>query len=348
MNSSEYASFIQRLNPLISAGDLEGVAELADANPGGLQFKGSLLDDYEGKCAMHCAVEQNQPEILRFLISRGVSLKVPLVWNHEELYPIHVAVRNGYFEIFRILFPLSPLDIEGYTILHEAAYSSQLEMFRLIVELSGLRLDIPDVSKWTPIHYAALSNSIEAIRMLVELGSPHLNSLTYDHKSVYHLIFEVLNPSVDYVATINTLWQLGARVHNQPDRNGFHPIHLAAFNHNSVAIEALVNLDSDILSVTTRHGYSALYLAIVGGNGPDGEDFDEWEDRISTPGFIHPSSPLSKKFLECVAVLKSHGATAVTDHLNSDQLELLSQPVDEEMVISIRHRIYFSASLVQD
>lgn len=83
----------------------------------------------------------------------------------------------------------STLDLNCYSIMHEAAYQGHSEILQLIIDANG------DINSWTldverPLHMAVLKNSVDNIRILIKHGAK-LYAEDYDSQTALHKASEL-------------------------------------------------------------------------------------------------------------------------------------------------------------
>ena len=110
-------------------------------------------------------------EIVQWLLSRGANLTVP-----DKQYgwtPLHAAALSGQVEISRLLLQYkaddNAQDLRGKTPLHLASERERVNVARLLLE-HGADVDARDDDRHTPLHYASEEEHSEMVRLLVEHG----------------------------------------------------------------------------------------------------------------------------------------------------------------------------------
>lgn len=80
---------------------------------------------------------------------------------------------------------ISYKDNDGYTALHRAAYSNNLEIVKSLIE-HGANLEARTEMGWTPLHSAGYWNNVEVVNYLLNNGS-NINALTNSGQTALHL-----------------------------------------------------------------------------------------------------------------------------------------------------------------
>ena len=202
---------------------LEFIAALDDETVRDFLFQSSYLDDMQGVfailehgcpvdvvdghgyTALHRAAEGGHVEVMRELITRGVSANVqsndgytPLhsaAYNgeleavHELLRlggkasmrkvpgtygtPLHQAALGGHKKVMSVLLdegcPIDVVSSSGLSVLHSAAQGGHVELVGWLVECD-LDVNREDANGNTPLHSAAATGKLEAVHELLRLG----------------------------------------------------------------------------------------------------------------------------------------------------------------------------------
>ena len=109
----------------------------------------------------------------------------------NNLMPIHIAAKNGYLKVLKIIIPLTknPLksDKYGRTPINRAADGGDVETIKYLMSLTDDPMYLNKYGK-SPIHYAAKSGQLQAVRFLVNFTdtplAPDNNGKTPIHSAV--------------------------------------------------------------------------------------------------------------------------------------------------------------------
>ncbi|XP_009211467.2 transient receptor potential cation channel subfamily A member 1-like [Papio anubis] len=117
------------------------------------------MDDY-GNSLLHCAVEENQIESVKFLLSRGAN---PNLQNFNMMAPLHLAVQGTHNEVMKVLLEHGSTDVNlegenGNTAVMIACTKNNSEALKILISLAAG--DIAEVQKHA---------SLKRIAMQVEL-----------------------------------------------------------------------------------------------------------------------------------------------------------------------------------
>ena len=88
--------------------------------------------------------------------------------------PVFGSIEDGDMEEFQLCLSETPECIEetnknGWTPLHQAAYSGESEMLKMLIE-KGAKLDATCHDGDTPVHYAAVQGELDCVNALAEAG----------------------------------------------------------------------------------------------------------------------------------------------------------------------------------
>uniref|UniRef100_A0A6Q2Z611 Ankyrin repeat domain 52 n=1 Tax=Esox lucius TaxID=8010 RepID=A0A6Q2Z611_ESOLU len=219
--------------------------------------------------------------------------------------PLHVAAANRATRCAETLLPhLSNLNIAdrtGRTALHHAAQSGYMEVVKLLVSRSADK-GCRDKQGYTPLHAAAASGHIDIVKFLLRLGldDPNAFGNTALHVACY----------TGQEAVANELVNHGANV-NQPNRNGYTPLHLAAVSTNgALCLELLVNNGADV-NQQSKAGKSPLHMAAIHGRFTrsqiliqNGGEIDSVDEYGNTP--LHVAAKYGHELL--ISTLMTNGA----------------------------------------
>ena len=173
--------------------------------------------NYAAFCGLHTVVELLAIEHPQHVYSRC---------GDDEETPLHLASRNGYLEVARVLVErgadVTAQDKDGSTPLHVASRWDHLDLARLLVE-RGADMTVQDMYGSTPLHLASECGHPDLARFLVERGA-------------------------DVTAQ---------------DNNGLIPLHLASQLGHVVLAQLLIEHGADV-TAQGKHGWTPLHLACHG------------------------------------------------------------------------------------
>ena len=273
------------------------------AEQGHLKICRVLLENYnfvvherddDGLAVLHSAALGGDLELLQYLIENGSNI---LSKTKDGRSCLHIAAGKGHLRICRALlqnynFGIHERDDAGFTLLHHAAWSFDLDLFQYLIEkgsnvfsktkddrnclhLAAERGDLKickvvfqnynfdiharDDDERTVFHYAALSGDLELLLFLIESGS-HIFSKTKNGNSCLHLAAEKGRLKI----CRELLQKYNFDIHAIDDY-GCTVLHCAAKSGDLELFQYLLASGSDIFS-KTKDGKSALHLAANNGH----------------------------------------------------------------------------------
>ena len=123
--------------------------------------------DKSGYSTLLNAVRNNNLEMVRNLISRGVNINAK---DKDGCTALHIAVQNNDEEIVKILISQG-IDInsktdDGKTPLHYASEFNRVEIARFLIS-HGAHINAKDKNGYTCLHFAAKNNCSDVVRLLI-------------------------------------------------------------------------------------------------------------------------------------------------------------------------------------
>lgn len=181
------------LHIAIDGGDLECCKALAKAGA-----DGNLVLGARGT-ALHLAAEKGLKEVCDFLITKGIKTDTR---NASLMTPLHLAAKNGHASCCEVLLkrgvPWAAQDDQGMTALHHAAKEECAECCKAIVTLQPSAVTRMDQAGLTPLHFAVEKNCLECCQVLVTPRSDvwnHSNGVSpikCAYEKRFHQIFQFL------------------------------------------------------------------------------------------------------------------------------------------------------------
>ena len=173
------------------------------------------VEDSRKWTPLHAAVRGNQEDIVRFCISKKISVNSR---TFDQVTPLHIAAQTGNELILYFLIEngaiIDALDSEGRTPLHYGVIANRESSVRLLLEL-GANPNILDNKGFGPIHSAIELPSIPILEMLVEGGAKVSltkvskkkfkvpNYWSPIHVAAYHQQLDAIQYLYDHGADIN-------------------------------------------------------------------------------------------------------------------------------------------------
>lgn len=190
----------------------------------------------DGRCnALHAAARAGKEQATEYLLGLGL----PSILNERRRLPVHEAALSGNWNTLRLL-------IEHRENLHEPLKSKYP---------TACSSDLADL--------ILQSEQQVMIKSWIEYTGPHI--IMEKKLSVLHRAAQLKNASILGILLSHNIINI-----NEPDSNGYTPIHHAAKNKNSDIIrQILLHPDTDVNMLPQKYrnrGLSALNLAIRNNN----------------------------------------------------------------------------------
>ena len=170
---------------------------------------------------------------------------------------LHLAAQYSSSSIVKVIVEagadVNCHDDDGDTPLHYAAEHNDISVVKMLVD-SGADVKATDKNKHTPLLIAAKhSASASVIALLIEIGA-NIGARDDHERTPLHLAAEH-NPSM-----MATLIAHKANVH-LVDKDGWHPLHWAAFKNHVEAINALLKGGANVNQLDKYYQASPLWSA---------------------------------------------------------------------------------------
>ena len=244
--------------------------------------------------SLHRAALGGDLEILQYFIENGSDIFSKTKDGHNCL---HLAAQNGNLKICRAFlqnynFDIHARDDFGWTVLHRAALSGDLELFQYLIEneadifsktksgqtclqkaadkghlnickllLQNYNFDIHarDDYGWTALHSAAMSGNLELLQYFIGNGSDIFGKVTAG-QSCFHIAAEEGHLKICRALLQNYNFDIHTK-----DDYGWTVLHRAALGGDLELLQYLIENGSDIFS-KTKCGRSCLHIAAAKGH----------------------------------------------------------------------------------
>eukprot|EP00166_Cyanidium_caldarium_P001791 ctg_1927.g417 len=174
---------------------------------------------------LHVAVSNNQPDVVRLLVSEG-GIVPRYVRAKHSWTPMHSAAQHGHWPMLRLLLELDcDANVEtgdGWTPLHSAVKNGHLHVVKELVQSGGAAPDAAKRNGWTALHTAARNNRLAIARWLLQEANA--------------------SP-------------------RRADSHGRSALHVAAANGHAALCRLLAHTEPSLLTMRTRDGATALEVA---------------------------------------------------------------------------------------
>ncbi|XP_040199644.1 ankyrin repeat and SOCS box protein 15 isoform X3 [Rana temporaria] len=273
----------------------------------------------DGETPLTLAAKSGLDENVKALLEKGVW---PNTKNSRGESPLLIAVRSGSHDMVVTLISynctINQPCVRRWSALHEAAKQGRNDLITLLIK-NGANVSLRDGFGVTPLGVAAEFGQCEALEQLIHKGGD-INLEADDGSTVLSDAAEGGNPDC-----VTLLLEYGASG-NVPDKEGYLPVHKAAYKGHYLALKYLIPVTSPhaikksglspIHSATDGQSVQCLELLIE--NGFDVNELlaehisDNYEDKRKTALFF----AVSNKDVLCTEMLLKAGADPNADPLN--------------------------------
>jgi len=128
------------------------------------------LGNHNDDTPLHIACREGHFQIVEFLLDNGAHINAR---NYIDNTPLHLACHNGYYSIVQLLVERGALlnirNKFNFTPLHFASQDGHYKLVKFLVE-HGADVNLRDKKKWTPSHWVSKTIQLQIINLLVQHG----------------------------------------------------------------------------------------------------------------------------------------------------------------------------------
>ncbi|XP_028131929.1 uncharacterized protein LOC114327487 [Diabrotica virgifera virgifera] len=208
-----------------------------------------------GRTPLHLAIQGNKPSTVKLLLKKGASIAVK---DKNGKTPLALAIQEDYTNIVQMIEQIqSDLDEELLT----AVQDGNLNKVEGLVSQNA-NVNTTDIYSWTPLHWAAFKDRLEIARFLIEKGAD-INAADkgpYGKRPI-HVAAE--NNNKDIIEFF-----LGKKAGiNDTDKQGYTPLHYAAWRGRLEVTQLLVDRKANINAAdTSTAGKKPIHVAAENNN----------------------------------------------------------------------------------
>ncbi len=214
--------------------------------------------DARGKTALHCAMLQDDPCIVTWLLDHGANVAIK---DTKGFTPLHTAAEQGHNSSASILLDcganIEARDEDGDTPLHYAAFEKHTTTAQLLLD-RGACIEAQDRLGITPLSTSALLGDVSTLTLLLNRGA------TIDTKDSTGFAPLHLAASKGNITISQLLLDHGANIEAE-DLQGHTPLHCAVDKGQTRTVELLLKRGARI-NIRNQVGTTPLYLAAHEGN----------------------------------------------------------------------------------
>ncbi|MDN5247985.1 MAG: ankyrin repeat domain-containing protein [Wolbachia endosymbiont of Tyrophagus putrescentiae] len=137
-----------------------------------LQQDVHYIADGNQMTSLHLASRYGHIDVVRTLINNGANIEAR---SGNQYTPLHLAVTGSHLPIVDLLIEnganVNAVDINGKTILHLAIIKGHAQMWKSVLGVPGIEINIQDKDGNSPLHLAARERRENLIRALVKEGA---------------------------------------------------------------------------------------------------------------------------------------------------------------------------------
>ncbi|XP_042873329.1 putative ankyrin repeat protein RF_0381 isoform X4 [Penaeus japonicus] len=209
--------------------------------------------------------------------------------NDQGMRAVHYAAQNGNIEMLKTLkdksFDLKALTRKGFTALHCAVLTGQLDAVQWLVSEAGLDVASPSKGGETALDLARILKRTEIANYLSKLIEKQAREAAQagDVDKMKAIVQRGFNVDTEFLENATKGWRLlhfaAERGHtalviflienkaavNASSREGMTPLHLASWGGHTEVIKALLSKGASGNAKTTA-GMTAIHLASMGGH----------------------------------------------------------------------------------
>nr|WP_246198629.1 ankyrin repeat domain-containing protein [Wolbachia endosymbiont of Ctenocephalides felis wCfeJ] len=194
-----------------------------------------------GKTPLHLAIREDKPNTVQFLLRKGASIAVK---DKNGKTSLDLAKQEDYTNIVEMIEKVqSDLDEELLTAVQDGNLN---EAKGLVSRNANANVNTRDKYSWTPLHWAAYKGHLEVAEFLVKKGAD-VNAASenlYGSRPI-HIAIENNNKNI-----IEFLLSKEVGV-NDTDKQGYTPLHYAAWRGRLEVARFLIEKGSDINAADT-------------------------------------------------------------------------------------------------
>ncbi|CAO2653405.1 Nn.00g028160.m01.CDS01 [Neocucurbitaria sp. VM-36] len=187
--------------------------------------------------------------------------------NEAGSAPIHQAVRHGRFEVLETLLACEGIDlnietrVRSLTPLHIATYKGHLEIVKILLNQTTVKVNSVTKEHETPLHLAIIKKHTEVVKHLIHHDDVDINAKGLGEQTPLHLA-----ASIGHVRVVEYIINHDGLDINPKNSNEQTPLHLAASRGHLKAVEYLISHNGVDINPKNLCEQTPLHLAASSGH----------------------------------------------------------------------------------
>ena len=236
--------------------------------------------------ALHCACESGNLDLSQYLIQQGSDVYSK---TKDNMNCLHISVSNGYLDLSRTLFETYNFDIKitnskGWNVLHYAAESGNLEVFKYFVQ-NGCDVRSKTKRSENSLHIAAKRGHLNLCKTLLEKFNFDVDTTDDDGYNV--LLCAAESGNLELFCYIREYW---SSVYRKAKDN-------SKFLHKSVQKQRVKLLQNYNFNACTKNGIDGTKLHYL----PTKSDSDFFQDETEKDSHVHSKTKNDRNSLHIAA-----------------------------------------------
>ncbi|XP_059649702.1 ankyrin repeat-containing protein At2g01680-like isoform X1 [Cornus florida] len=246
----------------VRSGDLESVKTIIE-NEGDDQASVSalmVLQNDEGKTALHLAAENNFQEIFSYLL-KFCDLQSLMIRSKSDMDPFHVAAQKGHLGIVKELLGLWPelcrsCNSSNTSPLYSAAMQDHLDVVNAILDADASSIKIVRKNGKTSLHMTARHGYLQVVKALIERDPGIVPIKDKKGQTALHMAVKGKDTSV-----VEEILHADCSILNERDKKGNTALHMATRKGRSQIVSLLLSFTSVDVNAINNQFETAMDLA---------------------------------------------------------------------------------------
>ena len=304
------------------------------------KYKFNIHEKDDNWCTvLHCACESGKLHLFQYFMEKGSNVASQ---TKDKMSCLHFAVSEGHLKLSERLVENYNLDIKsrntkGWNVLHCAAKSGGLELFRYFIQ-KGFDVNENTKDSKNSFHIAAQNGHFTLCKSLLENYKLDINKTDAEGSTLIHSAAECGN-----IELIQCLVDKGCDIYRKK-KNGMNSLHIAALNNHFRLCKVLLEKANFDIHLLDYNGASVIYFAAHTGDldlfqylAEKGSDiYSKTKDGINC---LHIAA-LKGRFRLCKVLLEKHNfKTHVKDNAGWSVLHFAAETGDLQLFQHLKEKV---------